>query len=462
LSTEGGGLGTFDALVESNLDRVVADIQEFLRMPDDGDGLQAVAEFLARRLNDLGCSGVRLIPTSAHPMVIGRLDAGADRTLLVYLMYDRATVTDAPAWSSPPFEARVTEVAAGQAIVARGALARRGPLAAFLSTLELLNGASVRLPVNLVFIAEGDEVVGSPHLPSFYAEHHDLFADCSATLFPVAAQTEDGTIPLTLGAKGMLGIELSCSGAAWGRGPIEKDLHWADSAWVDSPMWRLTHVLSSLATERGDRILIDGFYDDVVPVSSQEQQLLSQVPFSADATKKSLGVRTFALDLDGIKAKQRELFEPCGVLEGCWASLPPMPRLYREAKARLDFRLLRNQTSEGVVRKLRSHLDARNFDDIEIRTLYAVPPSSVRSDDPVITAAVRSYQQMGVSAEIWPLHPRTPPPAVFERPYVMFGAGHGGNHSSTDEYLLVEGPGMCGLRELLGSYARFLLLFGDQ
>jgi len=316
--------------------------------------------------------------------------------------------------------------------------------------------------VNLVFIAEGDEVVGSPHLPSFYAEHQDLFAGCSATLFPVAAQNEDGTIPLTLGAKGMLGIELSCSGAAWGRGPIEKDLHWADSAWVDSPMWRLTHVLSGLATERGDRILIDGFYDDVVPISPHEQQLLSQLPFSAEAARKSLGVQSFALDLDGIDAKQRELLEPSVVLEGCWASFPPTPRLYREARARLDFRLLRNQTSEGVVGKLRAHLDSRQFDDMEIQTLYSVPPSSVPSDDPVISAAVRSYQQLGVSAEVWPLHPRTPPPAVFERPYVMFGAGHGGNHSSNDEYLLIQGPGLCGLRELQKSYARFLLLWRDQ
>lgn len=432
----------------------VKEIQEFIRLPQSGEGMQSQsAEQVARYLREVGATAVQVYPTAGNPIVYGRLDAGAKETVIAYLMYDAAVVFDAPEWVAPPFDANIVNLPVGRSIVARGSMARRGPLLAFLRAIQAIKNAGEKLPVNFIFVAEGDENTGSPYLGPFYEAHKDLFAGASATLFPAATQEKGGDVSIKLGAKGMIGLELICDGAAWGRGPAKADLHWGDSAWVDSPMWRLLHALSTLASPDGTRVLIDNFYENVVPPNQLEREMARALTYSAEKTKQSLGISHFAEDVDGEEALLRNMYEPAIVLQGEWGSIPPVKRLYRKAISRLDFRLIRNQTPDEAEAKVKAHLAKRGYSDIEVKRLYSVPSSYVAPNEPLIRAALATYRAFGIEPELWPSQPKTPPTAVFERPHVMVGVGHGGNHAVKDEYLLLEDSGkLFGLGSLMRSF----------
>src|SRR5947199_8494770 len=116
-------------------------------------------------LRDAGFEQVTKAPTDGHPGVFATLDAGAPRTLGIYFMYDVKQV-DPAEWSSPPFEAAVIDKPGlGKTLIGRGAVNQKGPEATFLAALHAIRGAGRKLPVNLVFVAEGEEEIGSPHFP---------------------------------------------------------------------------------------------------------------------------------------------------------------------------------------------------------------------------------------------------------------------------------------------------------
>lgn len=437
-------------------------IQSFLRVPHVGDGMRETAARVGADLAALGCQSVETFETKGFPILFASLDAGAPATLLVYLMYDTAPVLDLGGWHHPPFAADVAEVPRGKAIVARGALARRGPAISFLEAVAAIRDAGLALPVNLLFVAEGDENAGSPYLPDFYEAYKAKLAAASGTLFPAAGQEAHGGAVIRLGAKGMLGLELTCDGAAWGRGPAETDLHWANGAWIDSPMWRLAHAITTLVSADGGRILVDGFYDNVAPISDEDRATLRSLPFADDKQLAELGARRFSADATGWQALARNLYEPMAVLEGVWGSIPPVPRLYRKATCRLDMRTIFHQTAEEVEAKVRAHLDRRGYGDIAVRRLYALPASKVERDDPVVRAAIETYGDYDIPLQLWPSQPRTPPTSVFERPHVMFGAGHGGNQAAADEYLLIEAKDkLLGIDEMAASFAAYLFRYAD-
>jgi len=453
-------LDRVDGLIASGKEETIARIRRLIQAPHTGSRMRETAQLVATWLAELGCQTVETVETPGNPILFAELDAGAAVSLIVYLMYDTAPVLDPQSWTSPPFEAEIARLPIGRAMVGRGTLARRGPLVAFLDAIKAIRASGASLPVNLQFVVEGDENVGSPHLPEFYQAFRERLAGARGTVFPAAPQGKDGGVTIHLGAKGMAGYELVCDGSAWGRGPQRSDLHWANGAWVDSPMWRLTHALATLASGDGSRITVDGFYDRVAPVSAEVSRMVEGLPFSPERTKAELGISVFAGDDDGPGPMMRYLYEPAMVLEGVWGSVPPIPRLYKRAVARLDLRLVWNQTADDVRQKIAAHLERRGFGDIAVQQLYAVPPSRVERTDPIIQTAAAIYQAHGIQPQFWPSQPRTPPVAVFERPYVIFGVGHGGNQADKDEYLLLDGSDqLYGIETLMASFVRFLFAY---
>jgi acetylornithine deacetylase/succinyl-diaminopimelate desuccinylase-like protein len=448
--------------IASGAGELLEKVRSIIRAPHTGDGMRETAALVRRALTETGCRETEIFETRGNPVVFGSLPAGAPSTLVVYLMYDTAPVLDAPAWTHPPFAAELADVPQGKAVIGRGSMARRGPMIAFLDVVQRMQRLGIRLPVNLLFVAEGDENIGSPYLPDFYTAHRDLFAAASATLFPAAAEENSGTAIVRLGAKGMLGLELVCDGASWGSGPTRSDTHWANAAWVDSPMWRLAHAVTTLSNADGSQITIDGFYDNVAPIGAAEQAMLQALPFDEAHAMQEIGIKRFAAGARGPEALRRNLYEPVLSLQGVWGSVPPISRLYKTGYARLDLRIVYNQTADEIEEKVREHLRRRGYGDIQVRRLYALPPSKVDGSHPIIRSAITTYREFGIDPQLWPSQPRTPPVAVFERPYVMFGVGHGGNQAAKDEYLLVTPSGrLHGLVSMAQSFARFLFTYAE-
>ena len=190
-------------------------------------------------------------------------------------MYDVKQV-DPAEWSSPPWDAAIVDKPGfGKVIVGRGAVNQKGPEAAFLAALHAFRGAGRKLPVNLVLVAEGEEEIGSPHFPQIVRR-----PDVQAAALQVHGRLHAVRRPgrgrhrdVSLGAKGVIELELISSGELWGRGP-RHDIHSSNKARVDSPAWHLVQALATLVAADGNTPAIPGFADRARPISPAEKAMV--------------------------------------------------------------------------------------------------------------------------------------------------------------------------------------------
>src|SRR5438094_195153 len=235
------------------------------------------ADYMAKLARDAGFQKATVINTEGKPGVFAKLDAGASKTVGLYFMYD-VKQFDPAEWSSPPTEARlVDKPPLGKVIIGRGAVNQKGPEAAFLAALHAIKGAGKKMPVNLVMVAEGEEEIGSPHIKQIAhrPEVQEALKKSVGVFMPSAEQDLDGVVTVSLGAKGVIEVELVSSGEKWGRGPA-KDVHSSLKAMIDSPAWRLVHALNTLVSDDGNTIKIDN-YPIPRPLSPEEKSMIANV-----------------------------------------------------------------------------------------------------------------------------------------------------------------------------------------
>src|SRR5437867_6551328 len=260
--------------IEHRHDEAVQRLQEWIRQPSiaaENRGMTEGCDLMMRLLRDAGFDQVTKIASDGQPGVFATLDAHARRTVGLYFMYDVKQV-DPAEWSSPPWEAALVEKPGlGKVVIGRGAVNTKGPEASFLAALHAIHGAGKKLPVNLVFVAEGEEEIGSPHFPQIVRRPEVLAAlkNCLGIFMPSASQGLDGEVTMTLGAKGVIECELISSGELWGRGP-RKDVHSSNKARLDSPAWHLVEALATLVSPDGNDPAIEGFAAKARPISEPE------------------------------------------------------------------------------------------------------------------------------------------------------------------------------------------------
>ncbi len=460
--------------IEQNQPSHLNRLQEFLKQPSvapESIGLKECSDLLQKYLNEIGFTDVTPIDVGAvngeAPEIFGKIESGANRTMVIYNMYDTGPAGNEADWNNPPFGAEIIDISGqGKAVVARGADVRKGPLIAFLNAVESIIRTDGALPVNLRFVAEGEEVLGSPNFPSFVKDNNELFKGADSVFWPMAAISKDGNTEIKLGAKGMLGFELECSSKSWGRGPMGSPSHSADKAIIDSPMFRIVQAISSMTDISGNVAQIKGFYDNVQPPTDEELQIIDELlkTYDVGTLKKSLNVDCFIDDLSGKDALIKYLFSPVfqlGSIIGAKTSV--LPSIPLSASAIIHCRVIPNMTTGEVFDKVRLHLDSKGFNDISVKPLYQVPWMKTSSQDPAVQSLIKTYDSVGVTPQIWPKQPRTPPPAVFGLPYVDGGFGKGGNRGAPNEYLIVDGTdGTPGLVEFEKFFASYLYNYASQ
>jgi acetylornithine deacetylase/succinyl-diaminopimelate desuccinylase-like protein len=195
------------AQIEKRHDEAVQRLQHWIRQPSiaaENRGMTEGCDLTMQMLREAGFSQVTKVPTDGQPGIFAVLDAGAPRTLGLYFMYDVKQV-DPAEWSSPPFEAAlVDKPGLGKVLIGRGAVNQKGPEATFLAALHAIRGAGRKPPVNLVFVAEGEEEIGSPHFQQVVGrpEIHSALKRCSGVFMPFPSQDPGGEVTINLGAKG--------------------------------------------------------------------------------------------------------------------------------------------------------------------------------------------------------------------------------------------------------------------
>jgi acetylornithine deacetylase/succinyl-diaminopimelate desuccinylase-like protein len=447
----GDGRDAIQAEIVKRHDEGVQRLQQWVRQPSiaaENRGMAEGCELMMRLAREAGFEGVTRVPTDGQPGVFATLDAGAPKTFGLYFMYDVKQV-DPAEWSSPPWDAALLDKPGyGKVVMGRGAVNQKGPEAAFLAALHAIRGAGRKVPVNLVLVAEGEEEIGSPHFKQVVTRPEIAAAlkRCAGVFMPSASQDPDGSVLVSLGAKGVVELELVSSGEKWGRGP-KKDVHSSNRARLDSPAFHLVQALATLVTPDGDPA-IDHFGDAARPPSAAEKAMLDTAAARIDeaTAKRLLSTDRWAHDQAWRASLERFLFTPTVNIEGLVAGYTgPGGKtvLPHRAVAKLDLRLVPDMTFDGAVAALRAHLAKRGFGDIEVNPSGGYDPTTTAVDAPIIRAETSVYRRAGLDPLLWPRNAGSYPGYVFtgdplRLPAGHFGLGHGSGAHAPDEYYVIE------------------------
>lgn len=437
------------AWIDAHLADHLENLRRWVRQPSvsaQNRGIPEMAAMLRDDLKRLGFQEAELVPTSGHPGVWGYYDAGAPRTLVVYLMYD--VQPEETGWSVPAFEGRLVDNQHGRVLMARGATNQKGPERAFLNALEAMIAAEGKLPVNLMVAAEGEEELGSPHYPELIDKYEARLRRADGVLFPMTSQDAGGEVSLPLGVKGIAMMELEARGGPQG-GPTRAEIHSSLKAIVDAPALRLVQALATLTTRDGNTLTVPGYYDSIRPPSAEEQRLVNGMLRNWTARepvlRKTLGLERFRGDLTGRELLAQWLFSTTLNINGLWSGYTGAGNktiLPHVATARVDSRLVPNQTPDEAVALIRKHLEAGGFTDVKVRKLSGYPPAQTSVEAPLVQAVIGVFNKHGFAPSVPPRLAGSAPYYVFtdrlELPLVPAGLGHGGGAHAPDEYLVVE------------------------
>ena len=458
--------------IEKHHDEAVQRLQEWIKQPSiaaENRGVTEGCDLTMRFLRDAGFVEVTKIPTDGQPGIFARLDAGAPTTLGLYFMYDVKQV-DPSEWSSPPWAAALVEKPGlGTVVMGRGAVNQKGPEASFIAALHAIRAAGRKLPVNLVLVAEGEEEIGSPHFPQIVRRPEVMSAlrPCKGIFMPSAEQDLDGTVTMTLGAKGVVELELVSSGERWGRGP-RRDVHSSNKARLDSPAWHLVEALATLVSADGNDPVIEGFADKARPMSAAEKTMIAAAARRLDESvaKKQLGVEHWVHDVSFQEALELLMSRPTVNIEGLvggYTGPGGKTILPHRAVAKIDMRLVPDMKATDALAALKAHLAKHGFGDIEVNMTGGYDPNSTSADSPLIRAQTAVYKRGSIDPIVLPRSAGSWPGYVFtDEPLRLaaghFGLGHGNGAHAPDEYYVIESknPKVQGMDGAVRSFVEYL------
>ena len=465
-------LAAIRAEITKRHDESVQRMQTWIKQPSiaaENRGMNEGCDLAMQMLREAGFQQVTKVPTDGQPGIFATLDAGAPKTLGLYFMYDVKQV-DPSEWSSPPWDAKLVDKPGfGKVVVGRGAVNQKGPEAAFLAAIHAIRGAGRKLPVNLVFVAEGEEEIGSPHFHQVVhkPEIQQALKHTMGVFMPFASQDPDGQVTAFLGAKGVVEQELVSSGEKWGRGP-KADIHSSNKARLDSPAWHLVQALHTLVSADGNDPAVAGFADKARPISPQEKAMIAEAARRLDekALMKQMGVEHWVHDVNFQESLEMLVSKPTINIEGLvggYTGPGGKTVLPHRAVAKLDMRLVPDMTAAEALAALKAHLAKNGFGDIEVNMTGGYDPTSTPANAALVRAEHAVYKRAGIDPIVMPRLAGSWPGYVFtgdplRLPAGHFGLGHGSGAHAPNEYYVIESsnPKVQGIDGSVMSYVEYL------
>ncbi len=412
-----------DAYIKNNLNKSISELAVLVAQPSVSakhEGLQECALLAAEMLKKRGFS-VEISPTSGAPVVFAERKGRSEKTLLFYNHYDVQPAEPLELWNTQPFEL----VEKDGTMYGRGISDDKGHFTSRLHAIDAILATDGELPCTIKFLLEGEEETSSVHLNEYVGSHvPQLKAD--ACVWEFGGVDEFGYPLQYLGLRGICYVELSVETA-------NQDVHSGTGGSIfANAAWRLVWALNTLKDEN-ENILIPGFYDDILPPSSRDRELMEALPDPAPAYKNQYGIYKFLKDTaGGVDLRIQEVFEPtctiCGLTSG-YQGEGSKTVLPARASAKIDFRLVPNMRPEKVLKQLREHLDAHGFSDVEITYHGGGAPSRTDPDDPFVRLVVDCAAEVyGVPMRVIPMTGGSGPNAMVQDalniPIVTAGIGH--------------------------------------
>ena len=409
-----------DDYIHSHVAEWMAELRALCAIPSVSarhEAIEPCAAMVSEMLEGRGFKTTTSSVAGGHPVVLGHA-AGSQstRTMLFYNHYDVQPPEPLELWESPPFE--LTE--RDGAVYARGSKDDKGELVARLAAIDALRAVTGEYPCDLTWLAEGEEEIGSPHLPEWFAEHQkDMRAD--AAIWEEGQISDEGRPIVRLGARGLVYVELSLR-------TISRDAHSGSANLLPNAAWRLVWALSSIKGPDG-RILVKGFYDDIRPPTAAEEAMLEVLPDTSGDLRREFELERL---LDGVTQVERAYFTPTANIAGMGAGYQgPGSKtvIPAEARAKMDFRLVPNQDPDDIFDKLRAHLNAHGFEDVDVEVLGAEPPGITDATAPIVRLTAEVAEEVyGKPPLMVPLTGGTTPMFVFTSrgvPVINPGVGWG-------------------------------------
>ncbi|MEM3153839.1 MAG: M20/M25/M40 family metallo-hydrolase [Candidatus Bathyarchaeia archaeon] len=424
--------------IDEHTEVFIQDLVRLVRQPSvsaKGEGIAECARLVEEMMREAGLSTKVLVGERGNPVIYGEVRSKkSEKTLLFYDHYDVQPPEPLERWDYEPFSGKIVD---GK-IYGRGVTDNKGNFVSRLKAVQAFLEAAGDVPVNIKFFVDGEEEIGSPNLEPIVRAHKQiLLAD--AAIWEFGGTDRRGRPHLYLGLKGVLSVELRAKAA-------KKDVHSANAPLIPNPAWRLIWALNTLKGE-DERILIDGFYEKVVPPSAEEIECLRKIPFEEKELKEELGLKQFLKGVSGFEALKALLYQPTCTINGLFAGYTGKGSktvLPHEAVAKLDFRLVPNQKPDEIFNKLVRHLKKHGFKDLEVIKHGSTEPTKTPVSDPfvnlVATTAERVY---GKKAVIYPLSAGSGPMHLFRNllgyPIISVGCGHPeSNTHAPNENLKIE------------------------
>lgn len=365
--------------IEEHNDEAIAELGDFCRLPSvsaQGRAIRETADYVVARLQSLGFETqvIGKPREGGQPVVHAQARGASGKTLLFYNHYDVQPPEPLDLWTTPPFE----PVTRDGKLYGRGVCDDKGNLSARLAALKAWRDVRGEYPCSLKFCIEGDEEIGSPHMEEFVEAHRELLS-ADACVWEGSGVTWEGLPMVPLGVKGLLYVELACA-------TISHDAHSSYGTVLPNAAWRLVWALNTIKGP-DERVLIEGFYDDVRPPTPEERVAIEEMPDESVETLKAYGISEAVSGVTGLDYRIRHYLEPTGTIDGLSSGYEgegAKTVLPAKAVAKMDFRLVPNQDPGDIMAKLRRHLDRHGFSDITIRKFGAEHPARTPINEPFV------------------------------------------------------------------------------
>ena len=446
-----------DAYISENLDQSVEELSRLCAQPSvaaQNLGIEECANLVSESLKARGFD-VQILPTGGSPVVFGERKGKADKTLLVYDHYDVQPPEPLELWETPAFEPTLRN---GR-LYARGVADNKGNFMGRLHAMDAVLNTMGELPCNVKFIVEGEEEIGSVHLEPFIKDHQEMLAG-DVCVWEIGGVDHENVPIQMVGLRGICYVELHAKTA-------NQDVHSGMGGSIfPNAAWRLVWALSSLKDEN-EQILLPGFYEDIIPPTAREKELLAQGPDMREFYNQKYGLTGFLKDIDDpLELAIEQVYQPtctiCGLTSGYQGegSKTVLPAL---ASAKVDFRLVPNQTPEKVLAQLRAHLDSKGFKDIEIISLGGNPPAKTDPDHPAVRMAVEAAKDVyDKPTRVIPMIGGSGPNFMFQKylgvPIISSGSGdsesraHAPNESISLDLYVKGARHFARILQLMGEY----------
>lgn len=362
--------------IARNEEKNLAILKELVSQPTvsaQGIGIKEGASLLVKILKDSNIQA-ETYETAGNPMIFGQKLVGPDKpTVIFYGHYDVQPPEPFESWLSDPFKPQVRN---GR-IWGRGVADNKGQLLAHILAVRAYVESGLELPVNVKFLFEGEEECASPHLADFVQNNKPLL-EADVAITSDGPMHPSGCPTMALGVRGIMTAQIRAKGA-------KRDYHSGNyGGVVPNPAWKVVHLLANLRNEDG-RVNLPGFYDEVVPPSDSDKELLKALPFDRQALLNEIGIEEFDGD-PNVHYFEKIMFRPtfniCGLKSG-YAGEGSKTIIPSEAIVKLDTRLVVNQNPEDIFTALKEYI-AEKDPNIEVSFLGSMNPSKTPSDSPVI------------------------------------------------------------------------------